>query len=677
MQTATIWRETINQSLTSRNQTSVLLQSRKQRKQRSLDKKLNKSRTKKTPKHLPLETLNNTTVADKSRNSHQSISIIEISPEKKQSIRNRNENSNSHSESDCEIIEQVTPLIVLDDDFINESSEQSARPNIQNETSETIKSTVNSIDASDINGTVIVVPNQTPNKNNSLSSNEVTTESNLQPPEEIPWFFEDKTPGCTDSEAPIYEINCASSTNNYQNMAKKIQITFQNKENNVNFDNSFAPNPLLSSTHLNGSCDEMEASPENLSNDTCAPSQANNLCITINSTGVNDISRQVSIGKTSPIASETAKSQMINASLENAQKMNKRKASNEIEKNEPALKRSRNEPSDVIVVNDTISDEDDSVVFVSETLDHQNRNRINLLRAKNFISLSGDNSNRNGSKSTRAKRKKERKREKNRVIQANISNKILEQRKNRINRFDPNRLNNSVNTATASSSSTSSSSTSGTAIATTTSATAAEKAVAKKKIILEYEKEKKMFAEKPELFEKRVIIIDGSNVAFSHGEAIGKKGLYSVKGLELCMKYFENRGHIVRIVIPSNRINRSSDPLALQRMDKHTKLIKSPCKNLPDQRSTSYDDRFVLQAAKLMKGAIISNDNYADLLNEDDEWNEIIKQRVVGFSWLDDFIMIPDDPYGRNGRTLQLILHKLKNDANIDDINKNGDSKSQ
>lgn len=37
----------------------------------------------------------------------------------------------------------------------------------------------------------------------------------------------------------------------------------------------------------------------------------------------------------------------------------------------------------------------------------------------------------------------------------------------------------------------------------------------KKNITLDYEKEKKLFADKPELFEKRFIVIDGSNVAYA------------------------------------------------------------------------------------------------------------------------------------------------------------------
>lgn len=57
------------------------------------------------------------------------------------------------------------------------------------------------------------------------------------------------------------------------------------------------------------------------------------------------------------------------------------------------------------------------------------------------------------------------------------------------------------------------------------------------------------------------------------------------------------------------------------------------------------------------------------------EWDEIIKQRVIGFSWCDDCLMIPIDPYGRHGRSSTMILHKLKDDVNIDDIN--GETKTK
>lgn len=50
---------------------------------------------------------------------------------------------------------------------------------------------------------------------------------------------------------------------------------------------------------------------------------------------------------------------------------------------------------------------------------------------------------------------------------------------------------------------------------TPASATVTSARATKKNVSIEYEKEKKLFAEKPELFEKRLIVIDGSNVAYA------------------------------------------------------------------------------------------------------------------------------------------------------------------
>lgn len=52
------------------------------------------------------------------------------------------------------------------------------------------------------------------------------------------------------------------------------------------------------------------------------------------------------------------------------------------------------------------------------------------------------------------------------------------------------------------------------------------------------------------------------------------------------------------------------------------------------------------------------------------EWDEIIKTRVVGFTWCDDFISFPDDPYGRQGPTLDQILHKPKITAHAESKSK-------
>lgn len=53
-------------------------------------------------------------------------------------------------------------------------------------------------------------------------------------------------------------------------------------------------------------------------------------------------------------------------------------------------------------------------------------------------------------------------------------------------------------------------------------------------------------------------------------------------------------GHDVKAVIPLFRRNpnKSSNPALLDQLYKDKKLVFTPCKNLPNQQSISYDDRW-------------------------------------------------------------------------------------
>lgn len=57
-----------------------------------------------------------------------------------------------------------------------------------------------------------------------------------------------------------------------------------------------------------------------------------------------------------------------------------------------------------------------------------------------------------------------------------------------------------------------------------------------------------------------------------------------------------------------------------------------------------------------MNAAVLSNDNYRDLLNENKEFEQIIKTRVIPYTFCKDLFMVPMDPYGRWGPSLQDIL---------------------
>ncbi|XP_075169297.1 uncharacterized protein LOC142241416 isoform X2 [Haematobia irritans] len=155
---------------------------------------------------------------------------------------------------------------------------------------------------------------------------------------------------------------------------------------------------------------------------------------------------------------------------------------------------------------------------------------------------------------------------------------------------------------------------------------------------------------------KRMVFIDGSNVAFKH--SLNK--CFSVKGLKIAIEYFEKMGHDVKAVIPQFRMNnyKSSDPAELEKLAQSGKIVQTPCKNLPGLTSTSYDDRFILQLAAETDGAIVSNDNYRDLLHENPAFKKIIETRVIGYTWCNDIFILPKDPYGKWGPTLDMILNR-------------------
>ncbi|XP_035911939.1 NEDD4-binding protein 1-like isoform X2 [Anopheles stephensi] len=154
---------------------------------------------------------------------------------------------------------------------------------------------------------------------------------------------------------------------------------------------------------------------------------------------------------------------------------------------------------------------------------------------------------------------------------------------------------------------------------------------------------------------KRMVIIDGNNVAFGHLN--GK--MFSVKGLDLCIRYFKKLGHEVTAVVPQFRLKKhqSTDYVLLEKLNRDGDITLAPCKSLPGQFSSSYDDRLILSVAEQFDGVIISNDNFRDLLEISPAWRRIIETRVIGYSWVKDCFFLPDDPYGRYGPTLQQILN--------------------
>ncbi|XP_048005761.1 uncharacterized protein LOC125241353 isoform X2 [Leguminivora glycinivorella] len=152
----------------------------------------------------------------------------------------------------------------------------------------------------------------------------------------------------------------------------------------------------------------------------------------------------------------------------------------------------------------------------------------------------------------------------------------------------------------------------------------------------------------------RTIVIDGSNVAMEHGR--GRE--FSVKGLKICIDYFVNRGHEVRAFVPRFRckFGKSTEPRLLDAMERSGLVVYTPSRELQGKTIASYDDRYIVQYAAAVDGVIVSGDNYRDVALEHPRWRKTIEQRVLPFTWVQDMIMFPRDPLGRNGPTLEQFL---------------------
>ncbi|XP_026746385.1 LOW QUALITY PROTEIN: probable ribonuclease ZC3H12D [Trichoplusia ni] len=157
----------------------------------------------------------------------------------------------------------------------------------------------------------------------------------------------------------------------------------------------------------------------------------------------------------------------------------------------------------------------------------------------------------------------------------------------------------------------------------------------------------------------RHIVIDGSNVAMSHGN----KEVFSCRGIEICVEWFRARGHReITAFVPKWRkeASRPNNPIAerdaLERLERERVLVYTPSRLLGGKRLVCYDDRYILRLAAETDGIVVSNDNYRDLASENPEFRKVVEERLLMYSFVNDRFMPPDDPLGRSGPTLDAFL---------------------
>ncbi|XP_067317979.1 ribonuclease ZC3H12A-like [Anolis sagrei] len=159
----------------------------------------------------------------------------------------------------------------------------------------------------------------------------------------------------------------------------------------------------------------------------------------------------------------------------------------------------------------------------------------------------------------------------------------------------------------------------------------------------------------------RPIVIDGSNVAMSHGG----RDVFSCRGILLAVNWFLDRGHTdITVFVPSWRKEqpRPDAPIAdqgiLLDLEQRKILVFTPSRRVGGRRVVCYDDRFIVKLACESDGVVVSNDTYQDLQAERSEWKKFIEESLLMYSFVNDKFMPPDDPLGRHGPSLDNFLRK-------------------
>uniref|UniRef100_A0A3Q3X301 C3H1-type domain-containing protein n=1 Tax=Mola mola TaxID=94237 RepID=A0A3Q3X301_MOLML len=158
----------------------------------------------------------------------------------------------------------------------------------------------------------------------------------------------------------------------------------------------------------------------------------------------------------------------------------------------------------------------------------------------------------------------------------------------------------------------------------------------------------------------RPVVIDGSNVAMSHGD----KKTFSCQGIQLVVNWFWDKGlRDITVFIPLWRKEPRpealiTDQYILHDLERRKILVYTPSRCVSGKRVVCYDDRYIVKLAYDSDGIIVSNDNYRDLQMENPQWKKFIEERLLMYTFANDKFMPPDDPLGRNGPTIDDFLRR-------------------
>ncbi|KAL6076010.1 hypothetical protein STEG23_007617 [Scotinomys teguina] len=154
----------------------------------------------------------------------------------------------------------------------------------------------------------------------------------------------------------------------------------------------------------------------------------------------------------------------------------------------------------------------------------------------------------------------------------------------------------------------------------------------------------------------RRVVIDGSSVAMVHG----LQHFFSCRGIAMAVQYFWNRGHReVTVFVPTwqlKKTRRVRETHFLTQLHSLKMLSITPSQLENGKKITTYDYRFMVKLAEETDGIIVTNEQIHVLMNNSKKL--MVKDRLLPFTFAGNLFMVPDDPLGRDGPTLDEFLKK-------------------
>ena len=83
-------------------------------------------------------------------------------------------------------------------------------------------------------------------------------------------------------------------------------------------------------------------------------------------------------------------------------------------------------------------------------------------------------------------------------------------------------------------------------------------------------------------------------------------------------------------------VRETQKPYILTELEKEKILAFSPSRQFSGRRIVCHDDRYILNLAAENGGIVVSNDNYRELINEKPNYKEVIENRILMYSFVND-----------------------------------------